>query len=70
MFKLKITLMSRLCTREKYTKNHDTFNSTHKFIFSKLSFNKLSYRNDFKIINFNQGKNKRGYYYLGVYIAK
>lgn len=55
---------------KKYTKNHDTFNSTHKFIFSKLSFNKLSYRNDFKIINFNQGKNKRGYYYLGVYIAK
>ena len=55
---------------KKYNKNHDTFNSTHKFIFTKLSFNELSFRSNFKIINFNQGKNKRGYYYLGVYVAK
>ena len=48
--------------------SHDIFNSTHYYIFTKKYFQNLNANFGFKKLQFNQGKNKRGYYYLGVYL--
>jgi 2-polyprenyl-3-methyl-5-hydroxy-6-metoxy-1,4-benzoquinol methylase len=50
--------------------SHDIFNSTHFFIFTKKYFQNFYINFGFKKLQFNQGKNKRGYHYLGVYLKK
>ena len=51
-------------------KNHDVFNSTHNFIFSKNSMEYMLNKHSFKIIKFDEGLNKRNYYFLGIYAEK
>jgi 2-polyprenyl-3-methyl-5-hydroxy-6-metoxy-1,4-benzoquinol methylase len=51
-------------------KNHDVFNSTHNFIFSKNTLKYMMEKNNFKILKFDQGLNKRNYYYISVYGQK
>jgi 2-polyprenyl-3-methyl-5-hydroxy-6-metoxy-1,4-benzoquinol methylase len=50
--------------------SHDIFNSTHYYIFTKQYFQNLYVNFGFKKLQFNQGINKRGYHYLGVYLKK
>ena len=51
-------------------KNHDVFNSTHNFIFSKNSLKYMLSKHNFKILKFDQGLNKRNYYFIGIYAQK
>jgi 2-polyprenyl-3-methyl-5-hydroxy-6-metoxy-1,4-benzoquinol methylase len=51
-------------------KNHDVFNSTHNFIFSKTTLKYMLEKNNFKILKFDHGLNKRNYYYISVYGQK
>jgi 2-polyprenyl-3-methyl-5-hydroxy-6-metoxy-1,4-benzoquinol methylase len=50
--------------------SHDIFNSTHFYLFTKQYFQNFYMNFGFKKLQFNQGKNKRGYHYLGVYLKK
>ncbi len=51
-------------------KNHDVFNSTHNFIFSKNSLKYMLNKHSFKILKIDQGLNKRNYYFIGIYAQK
>ena len=48
-------------------KDHDTFNSTHKFIFNPERLNFFFKRKGLEIIFIEDGLSIRGYYYLGLY---
>jgi 2-polyprenyl-3-methyl-5-hydroxy-6-metoxy-1,4-benzoquinol methylase len=50
--------------------SHDIFNSTHYYIFTRQYFKNLYINLGFSKLEFNQGINKRGYHYLGIYLKK
>ena len=55
---------------KKFSKSHDTFNSTHKFIFDKKYLHTFFTNNKFEIKKIEEGKNLRGYYFLAIYCMK
>jgi len=50
-----------------FDKDHDTFNSTHKFIFNPKRLNFFFKKKGLEIIFIEDGLSIRGYYYLGLY---